>query len=499
MNIASMAQKNIEQYGEYPFVTYKGESYTNVEMDRRSNSFASFLKKQGLGEDDRVIIMLPNIPEVLISYEATLRNGAVIVPINDSLNKREVEYVIQHSEPSFVITNEENQFKIPSEWEDSPKVILVDSPQMKYVFQQEDIETVDLVNKHKDDVAAIIYTSGTTGVPKGAMITHGNIHSVHMELQALELLGEDFNSLVKLGFPMLVVLPISHIYGLTVTMMSYLIGARIVLMSRFDMDELFKLIKQERIQLFSGVPTIFYRMAQYSQENTVDVSSVKYWISGAAPLSEEIRAFFEHSFQTKLLEGYGLTESTSSFALQRLHSIKPKSVGKPFPNSEVAVFDEHYNKLPKGSIGELGIKGPNVMKGYYKMDQETDRVLRDGWLMTGDIGYVDEDDDIYIVDRKKDIIIRGGFNVYPIEVEKILNEHPSVIEAGVVGIENEDMGEIVKAFVALQPGKIVTEEELRHYCKEKLASYKVPEAIAFLPELPANELGKVIRKELRKL
>lgn len=499
MNIASMAHKNIEQYGEYPFITYKGEHCTNVELDQKSSNLAAYLHQCGLGEDDRVLIMLPNMPEVLISYQAALKNGAVIVPVNDSLNHHEVQYVVNHAEPTFIITNEANTCKMPTSSKDVPKIIVVDTPIIQQILQQTDVAQFDIVHKHKDDVAAIIYTSGTTGVPKGAMITHGNIHSVHMELQALELLGESLNSLVALGFPMLVVLPISHIYGLTVTMMSYLVGARIVLMPRFDMDELFHLIKTEKIQLFSGVPTIFYRMAQYSEVNKVDVASVKYWISGAAPLSEEIRAFFEKAFQTKMLEGYGLTESTSSFALQRLHAVKPKSVGKPFPNSEVDVFDEHYNKLPKGSVGELGIKGPNVMKGYYKMDTETDQVLRDGWLMTGDIGYVDEHDDIYLVDRKKDIIIRGGFNVYPTEVEKILNEHPSVIEAGVVGMEHADMGETVKAFVALQPGKIVTKDALIQYCKEKLASYKVPEDIDFLPELPVNELGKVVRKELRKL
>lgn len=495
MNIAEMAVKNIEKYGEYPLVTYENENFTNKELEQMSNQLALYLQKENLKEDDRVLIMLPNIPEVLISYQAVLKNGGVIVPINESLNKREVEYVIHHSEPTHVITNLANEQKVSGNVE----VILIDSQEMKNVLKKKDVQAMEVVSKHKDDVAAIIYTSGTTGVPKGAMITHGNIHSVHMELQALHLLGEDHNSLVELGFSILVVLPISHIYGLTVTMMSYLIGSRIVLMNRFDMDEIFRRIEQENIRLFSGVPTIFYRMAQYGAVNHVDVSSVKYWISGAAPLSEEIRTYFENQFGTKLLEGYGLTESTSSFALQRQDSIKPKSVGKAFPESEVAVFDEDYRMLPEGSVGELAIKGPNVMKGYYKMDTETDLVIREGWLMTGDIGYVDDDGDIFIIDRKKDIIIRGGFNVYPAEVEKVLNEHPDVLEAGVVGMEHADMGETVKAFVALKPGIVTSKEELLEFCKEKLATYKVPEDIAILPELPVNQLGKVVRKELRKL
>lgn len=495
MNIAEMAVENIEKYGEYPLITYEYESFTNKELEQMSNRLAMYLKMNNLNEDDRVLIMLPNIPEVLISYQAVLKNGSVIVPINESLNKQEVEYVINHSEPTFVITNLANAHKVA----ENMNVILIDSEEMKQVMSNGEKGQIEIVPKHRDDVAAIIYTSGTTGVPKGAMITHGNIHSVHMELQALQLLGEDHNSLVELGFSMLVVLPISHIYGLTVTMMSYLIGSRIVLMNRFDMDEIFRLIEQENIRLFSGVPTIFYRMAQYGEAKQVDVTSVKYWISGAAPLSEEIRAYFESQFGTKLLEGYGLTESTSSFALQRQDSIKPKSVGKAFPESEVAVFDEDYQILPEGSVGELAMKGPNIMKGYYKMDKETDDVLRDGWLMTGDIGYIDDDGDIFIIDRKKDIIIRGGFNVYPAEVEKVLNEHPDVLEAGVVGIAHADMGETVKAFVALKPGKVTPKEEILQFCKDKLATYKVPEDISILPELPVNQLGKVVRKELRKI
>src|SRR5699024_6886699 len=224
-----------------------------------------------------------------------------------------------------------------------------------------------------------------------------------------------------------------------------------------------------------------------------------YWITEAASLSEDVRAYFENVFKKRLLEGYGLTETTSSFALQRPDSIKVNSVGKSFPESEVAVFSEEGEKLPKGSIGELAIKGPNVMKGYYKMPKETEETIRDGWLMTGDIGYIDEDNDIFIIDRKKDIIIRGGFNVYPVEVEKILQQHPDVAVAGVIGEDDDELGEIVKAYVALHPGKMVQEEDIIRYCKDKLASYKTPESVIFLPELPINELGKVVRKELRNM
>ncbi|HZW67973.1 MAG TPA: AMP-binding protein [Pseudogracilibacillus sp.] len=500
MNIAHMINKNIEEYGEYPLISFNNTNFTNVEINKRANQLAKSLRDKGIVEDDRVLVMLPNIPDVLISYQAVMRLGAIIVPISDSLNKHEVDYVIQNCEPTAVITNDVNASKITTEAYDYLKqLIIINHDDVQAHLQAPSDEWVEIVEKQKDDVVAIIYTSGTTGLPKGAMITHGNIYSVHMEVQGLGLLDKNQKSTVETGFSMLVVLPISHIFGLTVTMMSYLIGARIVLMPRFELEEMFTLIEKENIRLLSGVPTIFYRMAQYAESVNVNVSSVDYWITGAAPLSEDVRAYFENVFQKRLLEGYGLTETTSSFALQRPDSIKVNSVGKSFPESEVAVFSEEGEKLPKGSIGELAIKGPNVMKGYYKMPRETEETIRDGWLMTGDVGYIDEDNDIFIIDRKKDIIIRGGFNVYPVEVEKVLQQHPDVAIAGVVGEDNDELGEVVKAYVTVHPGKIVREEDIILYCKDKLSSYKTPESVVFLPELPINELGKVVRKKLRNM
>lgn len=500
MNIAHMIHKNIEKYGEYPLITFNDRSLTNVEISNQADHLARHLQEKGVREDDRVIVMLPNIPEVLISYQAIMRLGVVIVPISDSLNKHEVDYIIQNSEPKAVITNGANASKIDiDDYSYVNQLILIDDAEIQALLHAAASNGIEIVEKHKDDVVAIIYTSGTTGVPKGAMITHGNIYSVHMEVQGLGLLDKEQNSTVDVGFSMLVVLPISHVYGLTVTMMSYLLGARIVLMPRFDMEEMFTLIERENIRLFSGVPTIFYRMAQYGESVNVDVSSVDYWITGAAPLTEDVRTYFKDVFQKDLIEGYGLTETTSSFALQRHDSIKVNSVGKPFPESKVVVFGEDGEMLPKGSVGELAIKGPNVMKGYYRMPEATEEALRDGWLMTGDVGYIDEENDIFIIDRKKDIIIRGGFNVYPAEVEKVLQEHPDVVVAGVIGEMNDELGEVVKAYVAVDPGKIVHEEDIIRYCKGKLSSYKIPESVTVLPELPINELGKVIRKNLRNM
>lgn len=494
--------KNIELYGEYPCLNFVEASYTNVSIKRQANAFAAMLKRKGVQENDRVLLMLPNVPEVLIAFQATMQLGAILVPVNASLNASEVQYIVNHCEPKVLISNLENQEKVNRYANAHTTVYLIDSPTNEPVGElTDDQEDSSICPKEPDDVAAIIYTSGTTGVPKGAMITHGNIQSdAQMELTALGLLDEEGKHVDQGDFPMLVVLPISHIYGMTVTMVAYILGGRIVLKSRFVLEEIFETIQQERVKLFTGVPTMYYHMTLFGKAKEVDVSSVKYWVSGASPLTPEIRLQFEAQFKTQIMEGYGLTESSSGFALQRYgEPIVPGSVGKSIPGTEVGVFDEQDRLLPVGEIGELVIKGPNVMKGYYKMEEETKKVLKDGWLLTGDVGYIDADGNVFLLERKKDLIIRGGFNIYPQEVENILAKHPAVAEVGVIGVEDAAMGETVKAFVALKAGHSATEVELIRFCKDQLATYKIPQSIDFMAELPKNELGKVLKKDLRRL
>lgn len=501
MNVAQASLENLERYGEYSFLLFQEKAFTNKELNKKANQFAHHLMNSGIAEDDRVIVILPNLPDVLVSYQAILKIGAIIVPINLSLSESEIQYIVENCEPKMVITDSENEQKIKrsiKSIKNKPIIQLVDAPS----HEQSVLEDLDLKIKQKDkhDVAAIIYTSGTTGKPKGAMITHDNLSAVKMELQALGLLNSDGTRPIDNQTTMLVSLPISHIYGLTVTMMAYTLGAKIVLMPRFDLEKTFQMIQNEKINLFAGVPTMYLWMAQFAEAKNYDVSSVKYWISGAAPLPEDVRNRFEQTFNTKIIEGYGLTESTASFALQRLERpIKPNSVGQLIPDAEIKVFDEHGRALDIGEIGELAIKGRNVMKGYFRMEEETKKVLKDGWLMTGDVGYIDEDGDIFIVERKKDLIIRGGFNIYPREVEEVLIQHPAVLEAGVIGVPNQDLGEVVKAFVTLNPGQTVDKKTLLQYCEQNLAKYKVPEYIDFVDELPKNDLGKVLRRELKKL
>lgn len=500
MNIAQLSLKNIEQFGEYPFLTYNNETVTNVQLDEKVNRFAHYLVENDVRENDRVIVILPNLPDVLISYQAILKIGAIVVPTNVSLSIDNLQHIVENSEPKFIITDSTNEQKVKQAVKNTslyPNFYIVDLEEGD--LSQLEKKSFPVVTKDKEDVAAIVYTSGTTGTPKGAMITHDNLRCVEMELQALGILDEYGRVRPEERVRMLVSLPISHIYGLTVTMMSYRAGTEIYLMNRFDLEETFTLIDRHKITLFAGVPTMYYWMAQVPEAKHFDFSSVKHWISGADSLSASIREQFEQTFNTKVIEGYGLTESTASFALQRPNEqIKVNSVGRVVPQAKVKVLDDDGNKLPTGEIGELAIKGRNVMKGYYKLETETREVLQDGWLLTGDVGYIDEDGHIFIVERKNDLIIRGGFNIYPQEIENVLMTHPAVLEAGVVGKPNVDLGEVVSAFVTLKEDASVTEAELMSFSEKHLAKFKVPEHINFVEELPKNDLGKVLRRQLKE-
>ncbi len=508
MNVAQVWRENIERYGEYRTLSFAQRDFTNVELDKMASSFAGGLKKRGLQENDRVVVILPNTPEVLISYHAIVKTGAVIVPVTYSLSSSEIQYIVKDCEPRMIIADQSAAGKVEQAIEclaSKPIIIHIDGPEdepnrMSAIIDSSEPYT-DICKREVEDLAAIIYTSGTTALAKGAMITHGNIYAgPRLELQALGLLSPEGQTLVERNFSMLVVLPISHIYGLTMTVMAYVLGARIVLLSRFDAKQVVSLIEEEQIHQFAGVPTMFHRFSENSEKYGCDLSSVKYWVSGGAPLPHEVRLQFEQRYQAKIIEGYGLTESTSGFALQRLDKPqKANSVGQALPGVEVMVVDENNNRLGCGAIGELAIKGPNVMKGYYRMEEETAKVIQQGWLLTGDVGYIDEDGDIFLVERKKDMIIRGGFNVYPKEVEHVLMNHPAIMEAGVIGVSDQEMGEIVKAFVVLKSGMDASETEVIDFCKRFLAKYKVPQYVEFISALPKNDLGKVLRKELRMI
>lgn len=505
MNFVQLAGDNIDKYGEYVFLNFEGREYTNTDMERHSNRLGHGLLKMGLQKDDRIIVFLPNIPEVMISYQAILRAGAIVVPVNPALSPRELSYIMSHSEAAMVITSGDLAGTVHSARElSSVKPLVVMTGQAPYPDSipfadcYTDNDTFLMIDRPDDTTAAIIYTSGTTGQPKGVMLSHFNLYMQgHSDVQSCGL--RDANGTLLLDkVHQLCVLPLSHVYGLCSMALALLTRGTIFLMPDFDTERILNCIQDKEITVFAGVPTMYARLAIFPDAEKYNTSSVARWISGAAALSLEIRQAFEKRYKATILEGYGLTETISGFSLQRHDRMnKPGSVGSVVSGAEVRVVDDEGRPLPPGQVGELTIKGPNVMKGYYKNEQETARVIIDGWLFTGDVGYMDEDGDIFIVDRKKDVIIRGGFNVYPSEVEEVLCSHLDISDAGVIGIPDKDYGEQVCAFVVLKEGAQTSKKDIQSFCRESLAKYKVPHYIEFCDRLPKNELGKTLRRELK--
>jgi long-chain acyl-CoA synthetase len=348
------------------------------------------------------------------------------------------------------------------------------------------------VERRDEDLAVILYTSGTTGLPKGVALSHANLESnARSAAQLYELDRADWA---------VAVLPLSHSYGLTVMNAGNLLGTRAALLRWFYPEEVLRTIQEFRAVSMSGVPTMWVYLLNYPGAEQYDTSSMRVWGSGAAPLPVEIVEPFEKKFGGKLLEGYGLTEASPVVSAHRLSGVrKLGSVGQPIPGVQVTIQDDGDRALPVGEVGEVCVKGPNVMLGYYRNPEETARAIRNGWLHTGDMGRLDEDGFLYIVERKKDLIIRGGFNIYPREVEAALYAHPKVAEAAVVGMPDPLMGEDVLAFVVLKDGHTATAEELMAFCETRIARFKCPKQVRFVASLPKSPIGKILRKELRNL
>ena len=347
------------------------------------------------------------------------------------------------------------------------------------------------VEVEEDETAVILYTSGTTGHPKGAMLTHKNLYSNARDVA--DYLGFSENDRV------VATLPVFHVFALTVVVNAPLLkGATILLVPRFSPGDVFQTIKEQQGTVFAGVPTMYNFLYQYPEGDPADFSNIRLAISGGASMPVALLHNFEDKFNVKISEGYGLSEASpvtcfNPFDRERV----PGSIGTNIINVENKVVDEYGEEVPVGEVGELVVKGPNVMKGYYKMPEETAAAIRDGWLYTGDLARQDENGYFYIVDRKKDMIIVGGFNVYPREVEEVLFTHEDIVEAAVIGVPDTDFGEEVQAFVVLKAGATANAEKLKAYCADHLAKYKVPKTIEFLDELPKNTTGKILRRSLK--
>ncbi|HWM79795.1 MAG TPA: AMP-binding protein, partial [Methylomirabilota bacterium] len=387
---------------------------------------AHALVRLGVQPGDRVVVMLPNCPQVMQSYGGILRAGGVVVPVIFLLGEAEVAHIVADSEAKVVITSSDMVGKIekqigvlPTLWH----VLLVDGGEGGLrSFEGEtarESDRFEAVPRGDGDLAVILYTSGTTGTPKGVALSHANLESNARAAASLSELDRE-----RWGVG---VLPLSHSYGLTVMNAGHILGTRAALLRWFNPDDVLRTIQEFRAETMSGVPTMFVYLLNYPGASAYDTSTMRVWGSGAAPLPVEIVEPFERRFGGKLLEGYGLTEASPVVSTTRLSGVrKLGSVGQPLPGVEIAILDDDDRALPVGDTGEIGVRGPNVMLGYYGLPEETARALRNGWLHTGDVGRLDADGFLYVVERKKDLIIRGGFNVYPREVEDVLYAHPAV-------------------------------------------------------------------------
>lgn len=510
--VEQVRQRALEQPNRIAF-HYKGKDITYGEFEQAVGQFASVIRHLNIQKGDHIALLLGNRPEFLISLYAAMRAGVTVIPINPIYTMDEITYIVNNGDVKAIIAEETFLEKIEKGLNAFPQVetyIICESSnniEEKVSILSESVkEKVKLFNKElnsintlvdcdeidHEDTAVILYTSGTTGYPKGAMLSHKNLYSNARDVSNHFLMSSEDRIIATL--------PLFHVFGLTVVANAPLLkGAKILIAPRFSPSEIYELADIQRATVFAGVPTMLNFLCQYSNGNPESFSNLRLAISGGAPLPISVLDSFEQRFNIKVSEGYGLSEAAPVTCFNPLNrERKPGSIGMSIPNVENRVVDDQGNEVPIGEVGELVVRGPNVMKGYYKLPEETSIAIRDGWLYTGDLAKKDEDDYFYIVDRKKDLIIVGGYNVYPREVEEVLYSHPNVLETAVVGIPDPDFGETVYAYVTLKENNS-TICDLQQFCAKSLAKYKIPEVIEFIDHIPKNSTGKILKRELKQM
>lgn len=467
--------------------------FTFGDFDAAAARVATLLERAGVRPGDRVGVMLPNTPAFAVAFYGIMYRGAVAVPMNPLLKAREVSYYLSNSGATalFAAPAFADEATAGAAHAGAQCWLVDDTSLMKLITGLP--EQVSPVDRGDDDVAVVLHTSGTTGKPKGAMLTHGNLgRNAEVSVRTLVEIGPDD---VVMGC-----LPLFHVFGLTCGLnASVLAGAMLTLIPRFDPLKALEVIDRDAVTVFEGVPTMYSAMLSVADKASAGaMRSLRTCVSGGAALPVQVLADFENAFGCAVLEGYGLSESSPVAAFN--HPRRPRkvgSIGTPVEGVEMRVVDPRGVEVPQGEAGEIQIRGHNVMKGYWNLPDATSAAItQDGWLATGDVGRVDEDGYYYIVDRTKDLIIRGGYNVYPREVEEVLYEHPAVAEAAVIGVPHESLGEEVGAAVALKQGAAATPEALRDYVKARVAAYKYPRLLWLVDELPKGPTGKVLKREI---
>ena len=528
VSLYEMFKQSTERFPNNPAISFMNRELTYRELLAQIDAFAASLEGLGVKKGDRVAIHLPNCTQFPIAFFGILAIGAIVVPCNPMYVARELSYQLKDSGAETIVTMTRfyNLVKEIQPLTDLKNIIVTNIKDyfpgmLRFLYtvakEKKEGDRVDLaasdhsfmglmkayagkkarpVKVSPEDRAIFMYTGGSTGVSKGAVLQHRNLLANALQVKAwcsdLEEGKEIF----------LAVLPFFHSYGMTTVMNTPLFsGNKIVMLPRFVLADVLKTIDKEKPTLFPGVPTMYVAINNAPDLAKHDIKSVRVCISGAAPLPVEVQKQFEKNTGGKLVEGYGLSEASP---VTHANPIYGKSIigsiGLPFPDTEVKIVDLETGKevLPIGEVGEMCVRGPQVMECYHNMPEETSNSLRDGWLYTGDIGRLDEDGYTYIVDRKKDMVIAGGYNIYPRDIEEVLFTHPKIVEAAVAGVMDPYRGETLKAYVVLKEGESLTEAEVIQYCKDNLAAYKVPKLVEFREELPKTMVGNVLRRVLRE-
>ncbi|MCP3742554.1 fatty acid--CoA ligase family protein [Rossellomorea sp. BNER] len=511
MNLSSRLEETSKIHNTKPAYYFMGESSTYGELNGAVNKFASGLQDMGIEKGDHIALVLGNSPHFIVALYGAMRLGATVIPVNPIYTPDEIGYIVRNGDVKAIVTLDvlvPLMEKMHTALPEVEHYIICETGDER--VKGVDPSTLSIYSKLKpftqltangdplfkgteleeDDIAVILYTSGTTGKPKGAMLTHKNLYSNARDVGDYLKMNEEDRVVTTL--------PMFHVFCLTVVLNAPLIsGATLLIVPKFSPKAIFDLANKYKPTVFAGVPTMYNFLYQFPDGNPNDFASLRLCISGGASLPVALLKNFEKKFNVIVSEGYGLSEASPVTCFNPLdRPRKPGSIGTNIMNVENKIVDELGGLVPAGEVGELVVRGPNVMKGYYKMPEDSKAILKDGWLYTGDLARKDEDGYFYIVDRKKDMILVGGYNVYPREVEEVLYNHPCVVEVAVIGIPDPELGEVVKGFVVSEEEDL-TEEDLMNYCKEHLAKYKWPKIIEFLEELPKNTTGKILRRALK--
>ena len=499
MGIASLFKQTAQRLPDKVAIEFEDQRVTFKEIDENGNKVANLLNNLGIVKGDRLAQFMPNSLELVYSLIGNFKNGSIVVPMNIGFKDQEIHHILHDSGAKAVITDLE---RLPIVKAVQPKL-----PELKYIIlvdgKEEGTHNLDeLIKSASDkepntiikdeDHSIIFYTSGTTGKPKGAALNQTNVASnVKALAQAWKWTEDDI---------FLLTLPLYHIHGIGVALCGSLhVGNFTILKKKFVSEEVLETIQKRKVTLFMGVPTMYFKLLEVESMEKYDLSSMKLFVSGSAPLSRDLFYKLKKELGHEILERAGMSETMMNFSNPYDGERIPGSVGPCLPGVKVRITDKNFNDVPVNTEGEILLKGPNVFNGYWNKPNYNKQHFKDGWFITGDVGKIDEKNYVYLIGRSKDVIISGGINIYPREIEDVIESMPEVKECAVVGILDKEFGESVKAYVVLNPKTNLTEDEIIAYCKEKLASFKKPKFVQFLDALPKNSMGKIIKEELRKM